>query len=130
MEKQKFKMGQIVWTDLTVDEPEKRKEFYKEVFGWKEFPVQMKDGEEEYQDFAMLVDEDTPAGGICTNRGQNKGIPPQWIMYVQVEDVEKSLQKCLDLGGKLLHSNKKKDGRLQYVIVEDFAGAVFGMGSF
>ena len=33
MEKPNFKVGQIVWSDLTVDNPTELKEFYKEIFG-------------------------------------------------------------------------------------------------
>lgn len=130
MEKTNFKVGQIVWSDLTVDNPTELKEFYKEIFGWTEHAVAMKDGEEEYADYAMMLDAETPAGGICTNRGQNQGIPPQWIVYVNVENVEESLAKCLALGGKLLKESKKKDSSLQYVIVQDPQGSVFGMGKF
>lgn len=91
--------------------------------------VPMKDGEEEYVDYGMAVDPTTPAGGICHNRGKNKGIPPQWISYFYIDDVEKALQTCLDLGGELLKENRKKDGTLSFVIVKDPQGAVFGMGN-
>lgn len=130
MENKKHKYGQFVWTDVTVENPTELKEFYKDVFGWSEFAVGMKDGDEEYNDFAMMIDEETPAGGVCTKRGQNKEIPSQWIMYINVENIDESLEKCLQLGGKLIHENRKKDGSLHYVIVSDPKGHVFGMGRF
>lgn len=123
------KVGQFYWTDLTVDNPKDVKEFYKQIFGWHEIEVPMKDGEESYVDYGLAVDATTPGGGICHNRGKNKGIPPQWISYFYVEDVEKSLETCLSLGGQLLKENRKKDGTLSFVIVQDPQGAVFGMGN-
>ena len=130
MAEQKYKPGQIVWADLTTNQAESLKEFYKDVLGWQEFPVAMKDNEEEYNDYAMLYDEKKPAGGICNQRGVNANIPPQWIMYVCVEDVDATLQNALDRGAKLVHESKKADGSLNYVIIQDPAGAVFGFGKF
>lgn len=129
MSDNKPKIGQFYWTDLTVDNPIETKEFYKEIFGWQEMEVSMKDGEENYVDYGMAADPITPAGGICHNRGKNKGIPPQWISYFYIDDVQKALQTCLNLGGELLKENRKKDGTLSFVIVKDPQGAVFGMGN-
>lgn len=128
MSEQKIKSGQFFWADLTVKDSAPLREFYSKVLGWKEHPVKMKDGEEDYEDHAMMVDETTPAGGICNQRGVNKNIPSQWIMYVLVENVEDSLQKCIELGGELIHGSKKKDGTYQFVIVKDPQGHVFGFG--
>lgn len=128
METPPIKFGQIFWSDLTVKDTAPLREFYKEVLGWTEHPVNMKDGEETYEDYAMMVDETTPAGGICNQRGINKNIPSQWIMYVLVEDVETSLSKCIESGGELIHGSKKKDGTYQFVIVKDPQGHVFGFG--
>ena len=130
MSERKYKIGQFVWADLTTNQAESLKEFYKEVIGWKEFPVAMKDGEDSYNDYAMMIDEKEPAGGICHKRGVNSYIPPQWIMYICVEDVNDTLKKALDNGGILIHESKKSDGTYNYVIIQDPAGAVFGFGKF
>ncbi|HEY4538919.1 MAG TPA: VOC family protein [Faecalibacter sp.] len=121
--------GKILWSDLTVENAEEIKNFYKEVVGWDEKHVPMKDGEEDYVDYGMGCNEEGVAG-ICHKRGRNRAIPSQWIMYIQVEDVAHSLNKVLELGGKLIHEARKKDGSYFYVIVEDPAGAVFGLGNF
>lgn len=82
----------------------------------------------EYNDYAMMIDEETAAGGVCHKKGVNQHIPSQRIMYVLVEDVEVSLDKCLKLGGSLVHENRKKDGTLNYVIVKDPEEHIFGFG--
>lgn len=84
---------------------------------------------EAYSDYAMMIDEATPAGGICNKRGVNQNIPSQWIMYVKVEDTKDTLDKCLKYGGQLVHENRKKDGSLNYVIVKDPKGVIFGFGN-
>lgn len=62
----------MFWTDLTVDEPQIVLDFYKTLFNWSSFEVPMKDEEEAYVDYGMSIDEQTPGGGICHNRGKTK----------------------------------------------------------
>ncbi len=130
MNKDKNTIGKFLWTDLTVSNATELKEFYKEVIGWKEQAVEMKDGDETYHDYAMLADADTAVGGICNQRGANANIPPQWISYINVTNVEESLNKALQLGGKIIHESKKKDGSYNFVIIQDPVGAIFGIGQF
>lgn len=121
--------GKILWSDLTVENADEIKNFYKEVVGWEENPVPMKDGEEDYVDYGMGNNGEGSAG-ICNKRGNHSHLPSQWIMYINVENIEHSLSKVIELGGKLIHEARKKDGSYFYVIVEDPAGAVFGLGNF
>lgn len=129
MEDKQSKLGQIVWADLTVENSTDLKDFYKEVIGWDVHNVTMKDGEEEYHDYAMMSSPENATGGVCTKRGVNKGIPSQWIIYISVENVAESLAKALEMGGKSIHEIKNKEGNLQFAIVEDPAGAVFGLAN-
>lgn len=127
MDKAKLKHGMYCWTDITIEDAAAVKDFYKTLFNWTEMPVNMKEGDDVYVDYAMAVDESTPGGGICNNRGSNMGMPPQWISYFYVNDVAKSLADCIHLGGKLIKGNQKPDGQYNYVIVSDPQGHVFGM---
>ena len=129
MSENNTKYGKILWADLTVNDAKELKNFYKEVVGWEELEVPMKDGDEHYVDYGMGNNGEGSAG-ICNKRGKNSGIPSQWMMYINVENVETSLQKVLELGGKLIHEARKKDGSYYYVIVEDPQGACFGLGNF
>ena len=128
MEKEGFKLGHFVWADYSTDQADQLKEFYKEVAGWKEHPIAMKDEDGEYHDYAMLGEDNEAIGGVCHKRGVNREIPSQWIMYLYAPDVDERLEKVLALGGKLVQSNKGKDGKYNFIIVEDPAGAVFGIG--
>ncbi|MVZ62069.1 VOC family protein [Sphingobacterium humi] len=128
MEKKNYQLGQFVWADYATEQAEALKEFYKEVAGWKEHPIAMKDDAGDYQDYAMLTADNEAAGGVCHRRGVNSKIPSQWIMYIYAPDVDERLEKVLALGGKFIHGSKGKDDKYSFVIVEDPAGAVFGIG--
>ena len=91
-------IGSISWTDLTVPDAQKVREFYQAVVGWKSEPVNM-DG---YEDFCMnLADEEKTVAGICHARGENVGLPAQWLIYITVADLAKSMRQCAELGGKV-----------------------------
>lgn len=127
MEAKKFKPGTINWHDLTVENAEELKEFYKEVAGWEVQEIPMKDGEESYFDYAMKDADGNGVAGVCHLKGVNAGIPPQWIMYISVENITKSVDKALESGGKLLKEYRNKDGELLYAMIQDPAGAAFAL---
>lgn len=125
----KPKHGQFYWVDLSLENPVEVLNFYQNLFGWKPFEVPMKEGDENYVDYGMAIDPETPGGGICHNRGKNAGLPSQWIPYFHVDDVSESLQICIENGGRLVKEYLKKDGSIQFVIVNDPKGNIFGMGT-
>ena len=113
------KRGTIAWTDLTVPDAERVRDFYRAVVGWRTEPVEM-DG---YDDYNMLPpDEDAPAAGICHARGANADLPAQWLMYVVVEDLDASIVACRENGGRVVVGPKGLGGG-RYCVIQDPAGA-------
>ena len=122
------KLGTITWVDLTVADAPAVRDFYEAVVGWTPREVDMGD----YADFEMLPPDSaggettgetasrpTAAAGICHARGGNANLPPQWLIYVPVNDLQRSLYMCEHLGGKILHRLSA-----HYVLIQDPAGAV------
>jgi predicted enzyme related to lactoylglutathione lyase len=113
--------GTIGWTDLTIINAENVKEFYSKVVGWKAEPLSMG----EYNDFVMNTSETkTPVAGICHARGVNANLPAQWLIYINVENLEKSISNCLELGGRLIAETKNMADYGKYCVIQDPAGAV------
>ena len=114
-------VGRVAWVDLTVADAEKVKDFYGEVVGWKNEAVDMG----EYSDFSMLPPGSSDAvAGVCHARGTNKELPPVWMIYILVADLDHSLERCLALGGKVRLQPKQMGGSGRYCVIEDPAGAV------
>ena len=121
MSNEKPKVGSITWIDLTVSDAEKVRDFYKEVVGWKPSPVSMGD----YDDYNMNTPgDDQPVAGVCHARGGNADLPQQWLIYITVEDVDKSSQRCLEMGGKIISGPKEMSGYGKMCVIQDPAGAV------
>ena len=116
-------VGTILHFDLTVDDAPSIRDFYTSVVGWEIEDMDMGD----YQDY-VLTSPTTGAwvGGVCHARGDNADLPPQWLMYVQVDDLEASLQRCLDGGGIVITGIRGEPGS-QYAVIQDPAGAVLAL---
>jgi predicted enzyme related to lactoylglutathione lyase len=114
-------IGAVCWTDLTVPDAERVADFYRRVVGWTSTPCDM-DG---YSDHCM----NTPAGGqtvagICHARGVNADLPPQWLIYIVVADVDESAEACARLGGAVLAGPREMAGQGRFCVIRDPAGAV------
>ena len=110
--------GKPAWIDLTVPDAEAVRDFYKTVIGWESEPVSLGD----YDDYNMTRD-DNATTGICHQRGANKDIPAQWMVYFTVADYDASLAKVTELGGQVLIPTRGVAGQ-RFAIIEDPAGAV------
>ena len=80
-----------------------------------------------YEDYVMLRGEDTPVACICHARGVNEGIPPQWLINVTVEDLDRSLAECTSRGGEQVTPIRGEPGQWRYVVIRDPAGAVMAL---
>lgn len=127
MENPKYEHGTINWRDLTTNKADELREFYKEIAGWTSEDIAMKDGNEQYNDYIMKDAKGNTIAGICHSRGANMGIPPQWMMYISVENIDETIEKIVKLNGKLIKEHKSKDGSTFYAMLEDPAGAVFAL---
>lgn len=120
MSENKSDIGQIVWTDLAVDDAAEVRDFYKAVVGWEHQPVEMKG----YQDYVMLPPgSEQGVAGVCYKRGENADLPSQWLMYIMVADLDASIKACTERGGEVI-SGPKTMGEHQYCVIKDPAGAV------
>jgi predicted enzyme related to lactoylglutathione lyase len=124
MSQEKAAIGTVGWFDLTIEKAEDIRDFYQSVVGWNSSSLSMG----EYDDFVMSAPEaGTPVAGVCHARGGNTGLPPQWLMYVNVANVDDSAAKCAELGGELITPIKNMSGHGRYCVIKDPAGAVIAL---
>jgi len=117
-------MSGIEWVDLTVKDAPALLDFYKSVTGWQASPVSMGD----YDDF-NLMDSSTgqAVAGLCHARGKNKNIPPQWLIYIGVDDILKRVKSALALGAEIIQEPEKNSAAGKIYILKDPAGAIFAL---
>jgi len=118
-------VGKIGWLDLTVDDATGIKDFYAAVMGWEVSEVSVDD----YQDYCVAPRSSdgvasAPVAGICHRRGANSDIPPQWLIYVTVENLDESIAQCERFGGSTVTKVRDMGSYGRMCIIRDPAGAV------
>jgi hypothetical protein len=119
MPAKRFLPGEIAWTDLTIREAAPVRDFYRRVVGWKVRNVSMG----EYDDFGMVPRGSSKMiAGVCHARGVNADLPPVWLIYVLVKNLDRSLQVCVSMGGSVV-TPPRPMGKGRMCVIRDPAGA-------
>jgi predicted enzyme related to lactoylglutathione lyase len=114
--------GQICWSEVYAPNAEAARDFYTALFGW----------EAKQEDFGgtpytTLSVGGKMFGGIMPMVGpQWQGVPPHWMTYFAVEDVDASAAKVKELGGNVcVPPTDIPVGR--FAVVSDPTGATFSL---
>ena len=117
-------VGSIGWADLTVPDASALRDFYAAVAGWTVVPLSMGD----YDDYLMMQPgTETPVAGVCHARGKNAGLPPVWLMYITVTDLDARLAACRAAGGQVLMEPRSSGGTARFAVIQDPAGATVAL---
>jgi len=84
----------IVWFEIPADKPERAKEFYGKLFGWKINPFP---GMPEYQHIDTGGPDASPDGGLMKRMHPDQGI----TTYILVPSVTQHMAKVEKLGGSI-----------------------------
>jgi len=112
--------GTIGWTDLTVENADEVRDFYCAVAGWRY------EGEDMggYEDYHMIAPGGETVAGVVHARGMNADLPPQWLVYISVPDLDASMRACAELGGLVIAAPKDLGHWGRLCVIQDPAGAV------
>ncbi len=111
--------GMVSWTELTTTDPEAAKAFYGEVFGWRFQDSDM--GEDGI--YSVIQVGEQQIGGIMATPALAQGHPPTWSSYVTVDDLEATLAKATNAGGRILFGPKDIPEVGRFALVQDPQGA-------
>lgn len=123
MEERFRRQGTFSWQELTTGDVDGSKRFYSELLGWsfQEFPME---GGETY--WVAKVGEEG-VGGIMKTPPAATEMPPNWGVYITVDDVDASTRKAVELGAKMLVQPTDIPGIGRFAVLEDPQGAVFSI---
>jgi hypothetical protein len=112
-------VGKVLFFDLTVQNADQVRDFYQQVVGWTASPVDMGD----YQDYQMIAPDGEIGAGICHARADNAHQPAQWMIYITVDDLDKSLA-AVEANGGMIIVPIRGGGGARFAVIQDPAGAV------
>jgi predicted enzyme related to lactoylglutathione lyase len=117
------KTGAYGWAELNSRGIKKAVPFYKKLFGWGEKKSDMAPGQE-YTEF--LAGGESIAGGMEMNSMVPAQVPSYWQVYFNVDDVNKSHEKAVELGAQEMLAPQEFTGG-RFSILTDPQGASFGL---
>jgi len=116
--------GALTWTELATNDTKKAEQFYTQLFGWK-----AKVGHDAGMEYTEFSVSGTPGAGMMDTKtfGPNVNIPPNWMPYFQVADVDATANKAKELGGGLNVPPTDIPNVGRFSVVRDPQGAVFAI---
>jgi predicted enzyme related to lactoylglutathione lyase len=112
------------WAELNSRGIEKAIPFYNKVFGWTDKKSEMGEGAPPYTEFQL--GGESIAGGMEMNPMVPAEVPSHWMVYFNVDDVDKSFQKATGAGGQEMLAPQDFPGG-RFAILSDPQGAAFGL---
>jgi len=115
--------GRFAWHELSTPNPDAAKSFYPAVTSWTTAPMEGSD------DYTLWLNDTTPLGGVTTLPEELKmrGVPPHWLAYVSVYDVDESVRLAKTLGGEVRFGPMEIPNVGAWAVIGDPQGAALGL---
>ena len=113
--------GKFVWYELMSTDSEAAKKFYTDVIGWSTAPF-----EGSPMPYTMWMKGEAAIGGLMDlpDEARQGGIPPHWLGYVAVPDVDATAARAKELGGRVVHGPADIPDVGRFAILADPQGAM------
>ncbi len=114
--------GLFVWYELATTDTDAAAAFYGQVIGWTVQPMPE-------LSYAVFTTGETRSAGLMTlpDRLRDLGVPPHWLGYVAVDDVDAYAERFRAEGGEVRHPPTDIPGIGRFAVVADPQGAVLAL---
>lgn len=116
--------GKVWWSELMTRDVAGAKAYYKQMCGWEYETMPMPEG-----DYHLGMVGGAPTVGIMdmSDLPNLEGVPPHWMSYFAVDDIDAVCAATKTAGGKVLREPFDVPGTGRIAILEDPTGAAMGM---
>ncbi|CAN5857718.1 VOC family protein [soil metagenome] len=114
--------GRYVWHELMTPDVEAAGVFYGKVVGWTVEPWKSDGPGVQYWSF---MDGQRPAAGMMPVPSAMAGAPSSWIAYVEVDDIDTTVDQALSLGATVVAPARTMPGVGRFAALRDPQGAAF-----
>ncbi len=111
--------GIIPWTELVTNDKAASVAFYTSLFGWATDEMAMPNGDT----YTMFKQGERMVAGCVVPPGDSEAMP-MWLSYVNVEDIDASIEKAQELGATI-HKERVDLPMGSFAILSDPQGATF-----
>ena len=114
--------GTFHWNELMTGDVEAAKAFYSATIGWQFDGMPMPEGM-----YWVAKMDDQPVAGLMDMTGiVPEGVPPHWMPYLEVDDIDARLAKIKAAGGEVLREAFDVPEVGRFAILKDATGAAMG----
>ena len=120
-----IQQGKVGWTELHTTDPERCKAFFAELLGWayQDIPGPARDGS-----CIIWTADNRVVGFLFGMEGkEQRGVPPHWMPYICVGDVDEACAEVGRLGGTVATSPFTIPGLGRAAVIIDPIGATVAL---
>jgi predicted enzyme related to lactoylglutathione lyase len=114
--------GRFAWHELHTTDRTRALKFYSQLVGWETKDVPMGPGEP----YGLCLLNGKDIAGITKSKA-GADVPPHWLAYIAVDNVDASAAKATELRGKVLNPPMDIPNVGRFAVVADPQGAVFAL---
>lgn len=114
--------GTLCWADLSTPDPKRASDFYSGLLGW-----QLITDSKDPSGYLHIKNGEHFIGGVPPAAHRQPGVPPHWLAYFQVDDVDAAANKAKGMGAKLYLAPMSMEGVGRFSVIADPQGAVFAI---
>jgi hypothetical protein len=115
--------GTFCWNELMTRDLKTAAKFYSEVVGW-----QATDSGMPGMDYTIFKAGDKQAAGMMAMPKEIPNeVPPHWMAYIAVDDVDSAAAKTREHGGQVIHGPEDIPDVGRFCVIQDPVGAVVSL---
>ena len=114
--------GTLCWADLSTPDTKRATDFYSGLFGW-----QLTTDPKDPSGYLHIKNGEHFIGGVPPAAYRQPGVPPHWLAYFLVDDVDASASKAKQMGANLYLPPMSMEGVGRFSVIADPQGAVFAI---
>jgi predicted enzyme related to lactoylglutathione lyase len=125
-EKEQADVGEVSWHELMTTDYAAAFDFYHDLFGWEKLEAMDMGGGMIYQLFGR---NGRQRGGMFNKMPGMEQIPPNWLIYFRVADINGKVEEVKKHGGQILNGPMEVPGGDMIAQCMDPQGAAFAIHS-
>ena len=118
MDEHLMKHGMISWSELMTSDVAAAKDFYSQLFGWE-----LEQACAAEMEYTIVKSNGREIGGMMAMPPEAAAAPPNWGIYITVDDVDATAAKAEGLGAKIVVPPRDIPQVGRFCVIQDPQGA-------
>ncbi len=118
-------IGTFAWNELATRNTAECKAFYSDLLGWEAVDMDMPTGT-----YTLFQQNGINVGGMMGMTAEMEHLPPHWMGYIAVADIDATIARVESLGGKILYPATDIPTVGRFALIQDPGGAAIALITF